>query len=126
MTDEEQKKIFGKNLSKYIALSGKDQKEVAKDLGYAATTFNTWCVGKIIPSMGKIQKIADYFGIGKSDLLDDKDNKYSPETAKMNAQINKNEQLQRIMAYAIKLSDSQKDAIEHILKEMSESKKEEE
>lgn len=72
MTDEEQKKIFSKNLCKYIALSGKDQKDVAKDLGYAPTTFNTWCVGKIIPSMGKIQKIADYFGIGKSDLLDDR------------------------------------------------------
>lgn len=72
MTDEEQKKIFGRNLSKYIALSGKDQKEVAKELGYAPTTFNTWCVGKIIPSMGKVQHIADYFGIGKSDLLDDR------------------------------------------------------
>lgn len=72
MTDEEQKKIFGKNLSRYIALSGKEQKEVAKELGYAPTTFNTWCVGKIIPSMGKVQHIADYFGIGKSDLLDDR------------------------------------------------------
>lgn len=72
MTDDEQKKIFGKNLSKYVSLSGKEQKEIAKDLGYAPTTFNTWCVGKIIPSMGKVQRIADYFGIGKSDLLDER------------------------------------------------------
>ena len=71
MTDEEQKKIFAKNLNRYIYLSGKQQKEVAKDLGYSPTTFNTWCVGKIIPSAGKIQKIADYFHIGKSDLLDE-------------------------------------------------------
>lgn len=72
MTDEEQKRIFAKNLTYYISLSGKQQKEVAKDLGYSPTTFNTWCVGKIIPSAGKIQHIADYFKIGKSDLLDDK------------------------------------------------------
>lgn len=72
MNDDEQKKIFGKNLSYYVSMSGKDQKEIAKELGYAPTTFNTWCVGKIIPSMGKVQKIADYFGIGKSDLLDDR------------------------------------------------------
>ena len=72
LTDEEQKKIFSKNLNFYITQSGKQQKEVAKDLGYSITTFNTWCVGKIIPSTGKIQKIADYFNIGKSDLLDDK------------------------------------------------------
>lgn len=72
MTDEEQKKIFSKNINYYINQSGKQQKEIAKDLGYNPTTFNTWCVGKIIPSAGKVQKIADYFGIGKSDLLDDK------------------------------------------------------
>lgn len=72
MSDEEQKKIFSKNINYYIAQSGKQQKEIAKDLGYSPTTFNTWCVGKIIPSAGKVQKIADYFGIGKSDLLDDK------------------------------------------------------
>lgn len=72
MKDEEQNKIFSKNLNYYISQSGKQQKEVAKDLGYSPTTFNTWCMGKIIPGMGKVQKIADYFNIGKSDLLDDK------------------------------------------------------
>ena len=72
MTDDEQKRIFTKNINHYISLSGKQQKEVAKELGYSPTTFNTWCVGKIIPSAGKIQRIADYFKIGKSDLLDDK------------------------------------------------------
>lgn len=72
MTDEEQKRIFSKNLNFYISNSGKQQKEVAKDLDISPTTFNTWCVGKIMPRMGKVQKIADYFGIGKSDLIDDK------------------------------------------------------
>lgn len=72
MTDEEQKKIFSKNINFYIAQSGKQQKEIAKDLGFNPTTFNTWCVGKIVPTMGKIQKIADYFGIEKTDLVDDK------------------------------------------------------
>lgn len=83
MTDEEQKAIFSKNLNKYIYQSGKQQKEVAHDLGYSPTTFNTWCVGKIIPSTGKIQKIADYFNIGKSDLLDDKTGTYQNQTPKI-------------------------------------------
>lgn len=72
MTDEEQKKIFSKNLNFYLSNSGNHQKEIAKDLDISPTTFNTWCVGKIMPRMGKVQKIADYFGIGKSDLIDDK------------------------------------------------------
>lgn len=72
MTDEEQKKIFSKNLNYYIENSGKQQKRVASDLGISPTTFNTWCVGKIMPRMGKVQAIADYFSIDKSDLTDDK------------------------------------------------------
>lgn len=72
MNNNDQMKIFAKNLNYYIAESGKTQKEVAADLGFNQTTFNTWCVGKILPSVGKIQKIADYFGIGKTNLLEDK------------------------------------------------------
>ena len=41
MTDEEQKRIFSKNLGYYISNSGKQQKEVAADLGISPTTFNT-------------------------------------------------------------------------------------
>lgn len=73
MTEAEQMRIFSKNLNYYIAQSGKQQKEVAKDLGYNYKTFNAWCVGKILPRMGKVQKIADYFKIEKSDLIDDHD-----------------------------------------------------
>lgn len=54
MTEEEQKAIFGKNLTRYVYKSGKEQKQIAKELGFAPTTFNTWCMGKIIPRAGKI------------------------------------------------------------------------
>lgn len=79
MADEENKYIFSQNLNYYIYCSGKQQKEVAKDLGISPTTFNTWCVGKIIPSMGKIQKIADYFKISKLDLLENHMIKQNPD-----------------------------------------------
>lgn len=72
MTDDEQKEIFAKNLNKYISLNQKQQKEVADDLGINPTTLNMWCNGKSMPNVGKIQKLADYFRIGKSDLTDEK------------------------------------------------------
>ena len=72
MTNEEQKKIFARNLNYYISLTGKQQAEVAKAVGEKPTTFNMWCRGKSVPSVPKIQKLADYFGIGKTDLVDDK------------------------------------------------------
>lgn len=82
MTEEEQRKIFSKNLNYYISNSGKQQKEIAADLGISPTTFNTWCVWKIMPRMGKVQAIADYFNIGKSDLIDDKSNIIGKRTKK--------------------------------------------
>lgn len=72
MTDDEQRMIFAKNLNKYLRLNNKNQKEVADAIGVLTSTFNTWCQGIALPRMGKIQKLADYFGIGKSDLIDPK------------------------------------------------------
>ena len=72
MTDTEQKRVFANNLTHYININGKQQNEVAKAIGEKATTLNMWCKGNSFPSTGKIQKLADYFGIGKSDLTEDK------------------------------------------------------
>lgn len=72
MTDEEQKSIFSKNLNKYLKSCGKTQKEVAEAIGVIPQTFNTWCTGQALPRMGKIQALADFFNINKSDLIDDK------------------------------------------------------
>lgn len=72
MTDDEQKRIFSQNLNRYINASQKTQREIAQAIGISPQTFNTWCQGIAIPRMGKVQKLADYFHIGKSDLIDDK------------------------------------------------------
>lgn len=70
--DTTQKKIFAHNLNYYVSQSGLQQKEVAKRIGFSEKTFNGWCRGLSIPTMGKVQLIADYFGIGKTDLLEAK------------------------------------------------------
>lgn len=72
MSDEQQKIIFSKNLNKYLTEYGKSQKEVAEAIGVIPSTFNTWCQGIALPRMGKVQALSDYFGINKSDLIDDK------------------------------------------------------
>ena len=72
MADEEQKKIFSKNLNNYLESNFKTQKEVADAIGVSPQTFNTWCQGIALPRLGKVQLLADYFGIGKTDLIDNK------------------------------------------------------
>ena len=71
MTDSV-KKIFARNLTRYIAQSGKTQKELADMLGVAQSTFNNWCTGVRYPRMDKVDQLAHYFGIKKSDLIEEK------------------------------------------------------
>lgn len=75
MTKEWSKQVFARNLQRYIAMSGKTQKELADAIGVSAPTFNEWISGKKFPRIDKIQKLADYFGILKSDLIEDKEKK---------------------------------------------------
>lgn len=70
MTDDEQKKIFAKNLLSLLEKNGKSQREVAGSISISPQTFNTWCQGIALPRMGKIQKLADYFNVDKTVLLD--------------------------------------------------------
>ena len=65
------KEVFAKNLSYYVNRSGKDQKVIAETLGIAASTFNEWVKGKKYPRIDKIEMLANYFGILKSDLIED-------------------------------------------------------
>lgn len=70
MNDEEQKKVFSYNLNFYLQHYQKTQKEVADAIEVSPQTFNTWCKGIALPRMGKVQRLADYFRIGKTELLD--------------------------------------------------------
>lgn len=71
MNDIEQKKVFSRNLNNLLALSGKTQREVADSINVLPSTFNTWCQGVALPRMGKVQLLADYFGVTKSALIDE-------------------------------------------------------
>lgn len=64
--------IFAKNLTHYIERSGKMKKDIAEVIGVAPSTFNDWTKGKKYPRMDKVEKLAAYFGILKSDLIEEK------------------------------------------------------
>lgn len=70
--DEEEKKIFAANLNYYMDRAGKNQSDLIVDLGVNKSTISTWCNGTKMPRMGTVQTLADYFGIRKSDLIEDR------------------------------------------------------
>lgn len=67
------KETFAKNLVRYAERSGRTQKELAEIAGVAPSTFNDWMKAKKYPRIDKIERLADFFGILKSDLIEDKE-----------------------------------------------------
>lgn len=87
MLDNEYRKIFAKNLNRYMQINGKTQADLIKDLKYSSSTISNWCTGQKIPRMDKIEQLATYFGINKSDLIENKTEK--PVSSQKQAIIDK-------------------------------------
>ena len=66
------KAIFSKNLKRYIQQSGKDRRELAEIWGFPYSTVTEWINGRKYPRIDRIEIMADYFGIQKSDLIEEK------------------------------------------------------
>ena len=67
------KAILSKNLRYYIDKSGKDRRELADTWGFPYSTVTDWINGKKYPRIDRIEIMADYFGILKSDLIEEKE-----------------------------------------------------
>ena len=65
------KEIMAKNISKYMEKAGIDRNKLSADLGISYTTITDWIKGKTYPRIDKIELLANYFGISKSDLVED-------------------------------------------------------
>ena len=74
MPEEIYKKIFSKNLNHYMEINQKSQTDIINDLGFNKSAVSTWCNGTRLPRMDKVEALAKYFGINRSDLIEEKDN----------------------------------------------------
>ncbi len=73
MSDLGNRIVFSKNLRYYMNKYGKSRVEICNALGIKYTTFTDWVNGNKYPRIDKIEMLASYFGIEKSDLIEDKD-----------------------------------------------------
>ena len=65
----EQKKIIAENLQELIKKSNKDQRDIAIDLDVNPPTFNQWVTGKATPQVSTLKKVANYFKVSLSYLV---------------------------------------------------------
>lgn len=71
------KKIMAKNIQYYMDKYGKSRNEMCDALGVKYTTFTDWVKGNSYPRIDKIELMANYFGISKADLVEDRYNDIS-------------------------------------------------
>lgn len=74
MSDLGNKKIMANNIKKYMNLNNKTRNDICNDLGFKYTTFTDWVNAKTYPRIDKIEMLANYFGIEKSDLVEQEKN----------------------------------------------------
>lgn len=67
------KNIFAYNLRKQMELNGKSRNDISQALNISYYTVSDWVNGKKYPRMDKVEMLANYFGILKSDLIEVKD-----------------------------------------------------
>lgn len=99
MLDDRYKKIFAENLKYYMKLHNKNQADLINDLGFNKSSVSTWCNGTRLPRMDKVDILAKYFDINRSDLIEDKDTEHkpsyylNPETSRIEQKIYDNKEL---------------------------------
>lgn len=74
------KEILASNLQKLMDRESITQKDIAVIAGVSQQSVSNWLAGKLMPRMGAIEKIAEYFDVAKSDLLEMKDGYESKAT----------------------------------------------
>ena len=70
--DKELAKRVGMNITNLLILNGKTQKEMCDHFKWGYSTVSSWCNGTRLPRMDKVDKMCEYFGCTRSDLLEDR------------------------------------------------------
>ena len=112
----ENKEIFANNLSFYMKQKGVDRNTLCADLDLKYTTVRDWLKGITYPRIGKIELLANYFNINKSDLIENKISTAQPSDSL----------LEEITNTARKLNTDNKKIVLRTSEELLESQKNEE
>lgn len=104
------KDIFASNLNYYMNEKGKSRKDVAEAIGVSYFTLTDWVKGKKFARMDKVEKLAQYFGVKISDLIEKRTIEEKPlETAKFHAKILSDmELMETIEEYFLLTTENQK------------------
>lgn len=120
MSEEYYQKIFSKNLRYYMEKNNKSQIDIINDLGFNKSAVSTWYNGTRLPRMDKVDALAKYFGINRSDLIEEKDHNVDyvvfPENIVIERGNRDTEQAIKLYEAYLKAIPEVQEAVENLLK----------
>ena len=109
------KNIFAKNLQRLMDANGKSRRDICDDLGFSYYTFTDWIKARKFPRIDKLEMLADYFGIEKSDLIEEK------EKSTKNSELSENKK--KLMQFIECVPEDKTDLILRVLQSIVEDEK---
>lgn len=70
MSAQDARKIVAENIQRLLDKKGVSQTKMADDLDLKETTVSGWMTAQKYPRIDKLQKMADYFGVSKSEITE--------------------------------------------------------
>lgn len=83
ITAEMERDIFAKNLQSLLNRKGISQSDLSREMNIPVTTINSWLKAKKYPGLKNQQRLADYFGITRRDLLSNEVKNIEPRAQKI-------------------------------------------
>lgn len=75
MSDLGNKEVMAQNIKYYLRKNDVTQTDMCKTLGFKMSTVSDWMHARTYPRIDKIEMMSNYFGIEKSDLVENKADK---------------------------------------------------
>lgn len=111
------KKIMASNIKRLLNQKGLNGRQLALTLGFKYTTVNDWLNAKSYPRIDKIEIMANFFGVEKSDLVEDRTTAQTINKKRLNTnydKLNSNNQ-NKLVNYSIDLLRDQISVIDETL-----------
>ena len=101
------KNVFARNLQRIMDINGKTRRDVCRDLGFNYSTYSDWVSGKKYPRMDKVELLAKYFGVTKSEFIENE----QPTGTTNTDELNLSEEARKFLVVFDKLNYDQKDQL---------------
>ena len=120
MINNESKKIMAENIERLMNRKGVSNQQLCDDLNIKYTTFLDWKKGVTYPRIGKVELLANYFGVKKSDLIEKRWFEDEPEEqAIFEARLLRDEETMKMIRQYYKLDEKNKRAIQQMIETLS-------